>query len=56
MADKEKWVYTNGKLTEKVTTKTTSDGSKEIVRQKAYTDILGGRRATKVTSRTRITK
>ena len=56
MADKEKWVYRDGKLTEKVTVKKKSDGSKEIVRQKAYTDILGGRRATKVTSRIRVTE
>lgn len=55
MADKERWIYRDGKLTEKVTTKTKSDDSKEIVRQKAHTDILGGRRPTKVTSRIRIT-
>ena len=55
MADKETWVYTNGKLTAKVTIRTTSDG-KEIVQQKAHTDILGGRRATKIISTTRVTK
>lgn len=54
MSRNEKWVYRNGKLTGKVTTKTYSNGSKEIVRQKAYSDFLGGRNATKVTSRTRI--
>jgi len=56
MANKEKWVYRNGKLVEKVTIKPKSDGSTEIVRQKAFTDILGGRRPTKIISRTRVTK
>ena len=56
MGNKERWVYENGKLTGKVTTKTHSDGSKEIVKQKAYTGFLGGRHATDTTSKTRITK
>lgn len=56
MANKERWIYQDGKLTGKVTTKSQSDGSREIVRQKAHTGVFGGRCATKVTSRTRITK
>lgn len=53
---KERWVYKNGKLVGKNTTYTRSDGSKEIVKQKAYTGILGGRHATDVTSRIKFTK
>ena len=56
MSSKEKFVYTNGKLTGKITTKTCSNGSKEIIRQKAHSDFLGGRHATSITSKTRITK
>lgn len=56
MSNKEKFVYTNGKLTGKITTKTCSNGSKEIIRQKAHSDFLGGRHATDITSKTRITK
>jgi hypothetical protein len=56
MADKEQWVYRDGKLVEKFTTRTKSDGSKEIIRQEAHTDILGGKRPTKIISTTRITK
>jgi hypothetical protein len=56
MAKDEKWVYRNGKLTEKVTTETDSKGNREVTRQKAYTDCFGGRNATSITSRTKITK
>jgi hypothetical protein len=56
MADKERWVYKDGKLTTKITVRDKSDGSKEIITQKANTDILGGRRATKIISTTRIPK
>ena len=56
MGNNERWVYQNGKLTGKITTKSSGDGTREIVRQKAHTGVFGGRCATKVTSRTRITK
>lgn len=56
MAKSEKWVSVNGRLTEKVTTRTSSNGDREITRQKAYRDCFGGRNATSVTSRTKITK
>ena len=56
MGNSEKWVYRDKKLVGKITTKSHSDGSREIVKQKAHTGIFGGRCATKVTSRTRITK
>jgi hypothetical protein len=56
MGKNEKWVYRNGKLTGKVTTKTDSKGNKEVIHQKAYTDILGGRQATSITSRTKYSK
>ena len=55
MKTDEKWVYENGKLTEKVTTKTDDEGHQEIIRQDAYTDCLGSRHATDVTSRTKET-
>lgn len=56
MAKDEKWVYRDGKLREKVTTRTDSRGNREITRQKAYTDWCGGRNATSIISRTKITK
>ena len=56
MPKNEKWVYRDGKLKEKVTTRTDSKGNRESVRQKAYSGPLGGRHATSVTSRTKYTK
>ena len=53
---RERWVYKNGKLVGKNTTYTRGDGSKEIVKQKAYTGIFGGRNATDVTSRIKFTR
>jgi len=56
MSKKEQWQYENGKLKGKVTTKTDSKGNKEVVRQKAFTDSIGGRQAGSVTGRTKYTK
>lgn len=56
MAKDEKWVSRNGKLTEKVTTRTDSKGNREVTRQNAYRDCFGGRNATSVTSRTKYSK
>ena len=56
MGNSEKWVYRDKKLVGKITTKSRSDGSREVVRQKAHTGVFGGRCATKVTSRIRIVK
>ena len=55
MGNREQWVYRDKKLVGKITTKSHSDGSREIVKQKAHSDVFG-RSAGKVTSRTRITK
>lgn len=56
MGNREQWVYRDKKLVGKITTKSHNDGSREIVRQKAHSGVFGGRCATKVTSRTKITK
>lgn len=55
MEKEEKWVYRDGKLEEKVTTKTDSDGNEEEIHQKAYTGTFGNRYATSITSRTKTT-
>ena len=55
MSKDEKWVYDDGKLVEKVTTKTDSDGNEEEIHQKAYTGPFDERHATEVTSRTKTT-
>lgn len=56
MSKNEKWVYRDGKLTGKVTTRSDSKGNTEVIRQKAHSGTFGGRNATSVTSRTRYTK
>lgn len=56
METEEKWVYRDGSLEEKVTTKTDSEGNVEEIHQKAYTDIFDERHATDVTSRIRYTE
>lgn len=55
MEKNERWVYRDNELVEKITEKTYGDGSKEIVHQKASSE-LGGfvRTAGEVTSRERI--
>jgi hypothetical protein len=55
MSRDEKWKYVNGKLKEKVTTKTDSRGNREVVRQKASSDLFG-RSAGSVISRTKYTR
>ncbi|MCR4321450.1 MAG: hypothetical protein NUV74_14075 [Candidatus Brocadiaceae bacterium] len=55
MKKDERWVYTDGKLVGKTTTKSYDNGDKEIVRQKAHQDFWGNH-ATEVTSRTKIKK
>lgn len=56
MKKEAKWLYNGGKLVGKETTKTSSDGSKVIVHQKAHSGFLGERLATEVTSRVKSTK
>jgi hypothetical protein len=56
MKKEAKWLYQDGKLVSKETTKTSSDGTKEIVHQKAHSGFLGERFATEVTSRVKSTK
>lgn len=56
METEEKWVYRDGSLEEKVTTKIDSEGNVEEIHQKAYSGPLGDRHATEVTSRIRYTE
>ena len=55
MSSDVKWVYRNGKLKEKVTTRQGTSGSKEVIRQKAQ-NTLFGRAASAITSRTKFVK
>ena len=52
---KERWVYDNGKLVEKITTINYSDGSKEDIHQKAEHHWYGNS-ATDITHRVKTTK
>lgn len=52
MADKRRFVYQNGKLAGAVTTKKRSDGSVEVIRQRARSGLFGPY-ATSITSRTK---
>lgn len=55
MSSDVRWKYKDGRLKEKITTKTYSGGNRTVIRQKAH-NTLFGRAATSIISRTRYVK